>query len=639
MANEKISVLDMVNDYASDNGMDPADIFKKPEPKKEQEPVETVSDAETEVASEPVIPAEKPAEEKVEVSDSQKSMMELAKGMSEFTGSSGVVYNKEDVHLKEEPLKNIADEDAINEAQGEFNEEERMHQNIEEAKKRFGISKLQIPEGFEQVNFRIAASDPDHRKAQEALDKLFDNLIKLHPEFILEWSDPSKKPVTTASDDAGEHLDDQAPDNNEAPAAEQSEIVLTREPNKDDEVNVVIDKRNASEINWSEDEVSKIRRARTINLNIVEDQTVNFGTITNISGNAVDDLLSKYERTANDIVAALPASKYRATFTGLTYAEVVDLSASQEMNTYDGERKKWTICYSHIRNQSIGPWEEYIEYEDPATKKMVRDSVGATIPDDVDGDTVHTVTKFEDFMRKTSYADLEFMLWKILCATSMDKELIQITCGSLLPNGKPCHHVYDWIYSPNELLDITKVNSGVLKDMKETGEASGPEQIKKVYESSLLNSSDCATLPKSGIIAVFGHVSANTYLEELYSPIKDSEDNINTDPDALANRLHYQNLLSVKQFRIPNKKDGGYYNISGVNDLLKVLDALDDIDYQVVSKVVSMETEPYKFKFSMRDVVCPKCKNRTIIPINDMTDLLFLLAQSLATTNITLGKL
>ena len=104
-------------------------------------------------------------------------------------------------------------------------------------------------------------------------------------------------------------------------------------------------------------------------------------------------ILSQYTRKVNDIVGALPASKYRATFTGLSYTNILDLAHSQELSNIDGEKKRWSIAYEHIKNPSIGPFID-----------------------------------FEDFLKKTSFLDIDFILWKILCATTMEKEIISIDC-------------------------------------------------------------------------------------------------------------------------------------------------------------------------------------------------------------------
>ena len=618
--NDKFSVMDMVDDYAAENDIDPADVFKK---ETNEEKLAVVEDVKKEKK-----------EWKPDVSD-----------MPEFK-STGVVYKKEDVKLTEDTtLHNIADDAAIEEARSSMDDLERKYANLEEAKERFGITKLQIPEGREQINFLIAAGEPSRKKAQAELDVLFRELINIHPEFILEWAEgrgPEEYAAKTQVQAIMEPPVQVQEESNEedqktyTPIEKINPNTIQMESGEEaSSAKVIIDKRHASDFVWTKEEAEKIRKSRTVELNIVEGKDIEFGSVNNVFGNAVDNLLSKYQRKSNDAVAALPASKYRATFTGLTYPEVIDLSTSNEMNTIDGERKKWSICFSHIRNQSIGPWEEYQEYIDPKTNNIVRTTIGAEVPKDVSQEDIHIVSKFEDFLRKTSFMDLEFMLWKILCATTMDKEVVSVDCKSLY-NGQPCGNTYDWIYSPSDLLVTESMNEGVLEDMKKTGEVSTSEDIMDNFMSSPVNCKDYVKLSTSGFIVVYGHVSAYTYLTDLYSKIQGLNEETN-DPSTVSKALAYATLSVVKEILIPND-DGTYSRITGTDNLMKVLDILDEIDWQTINELTRLMVDPYQFKFSMRDIVCPKCKNRSAIAIDSMTRLLFIVARSLSSVQVTLKK-
>ena len=90
-------------------------------------------------------------------------------------------------------------------------------------------------------------------------------------------------------------------------------------------------------------------------LTLVEVVPIEYSQIEDAPDNVIDALLAPYQYKVNSIESPLPASKYRATFTGLPYPEVIDLSNAQEMDTIEGEMKKWSIAFNHMRNQSIGP--------------------------------------------------------------------------------------------------------------------------------------------------------------------------------------------------------------------------------------------------------------------------------------------
>ena len=232
--------------------------------------------------------------------------------------------------------------------------------------------------------------------------------------------------------------------------------------------------------------------------------------------------------------------------------------------------------------------------------------------------------------------DLEFCLWKILCATAMDKEIITIDCHSKL-NGtdKECGNTYDWVYSPNELLSIKSIDPAVLEEMKQTAEASTMEDAVAMHNTSPVNSNNYVELHSSGFRAIYGHISAYEYLENLYSKLKELEDSEN--PDMISKSLTYTLLTTTTAILLPF--EGTYKRIKGIDNLEKVVSMLDEIDYETLSKLNEMMIKPYQFEFSLRDIVCPKCKNKSMIPIDSMSRLLFIVARSLSNVNVTLKRI
>ena len=91
--------------------------------------------------------------------------------------SGGAVYNKDEVKLTEDhTLHNIADDNAEKESKEALDELSRKEANIEEAKKRHKITKLQVPPGEWQVRILTAANDSNTKRAQDALDVIFDEI-------------------------------------------------------------------------------------------------------------------------------------------------------------------------------------------------------------------------------------------------------------------------------------------------------------------------------------------------------------------------------------------------------------------------------------------------------------------------------
>lgn len=635
--NSGFNVLDMANDYAANNDIDVSELFRKHPVsgniKKEHENEEN----DLTKLNESTIKEEKP--NKVPwVPD--KSLTEDLEDIN----AQPVIYDKKDIKFNmDSGILNGADESLIQESRESMDEMSRKLANIEEAKNRFGISKLQIPEGIYHVKIFTAAGDTDHKRAQEGLDEIFKEITNIHPEFILEWIN-DKNPDVDNNDNVESAVIE---NNNEKNNEENNEENIVETANEDtlnssietknyDTTKVIIDKSKVSEVSWTQEDIDKIRKSRIIELNIVEEDPLEFASIEDVDDNMVDKVLMPYQRKINDIASALPASKYRATFSGLSYTEILQLFNSVEINNLDSEKKKWYICFNHIHNQSIGPWEEYKWYKDPDTKKIIKLPLSSTTPPNIQEGDLHTVTKFDDFLMKTSFMDLEFMLWKILCVTAMETELVSIDCKQIDEHGKQCNHTYDWIYSPNELLKIDTVDPVILEEMRITSELTDPNAIMKNYKSSMVCGNNTVKLISSGIRVVFGHVSAYEYLTSVYSKINDNIDE--NDSTTLSRVINSSILTVVKAFLIPKSDGNGFIRITGVNNLIKVINGLDEIDWKTLSEILPIVIEPYMFEFALRDIVCPKCKQRSSINIKSMSDLLFIVAQGLMSVQVTLKR-
>ena len=604
------NVLDMVDEVAADSNIDAADLFAQPEPV--QEPVQE--------AVEPPKPVEEPKQEEKKKREWVPDAS-LTRDMPELHQSTGVVYNADEVRLEEDTeLRNLSDDDAVEVSNEAMDMRDRQIANVRDAMERNHIKYFQIPDDHldgatYHARIMTSAGDRNYQKGQAELDAIYAEIIKLHPEWVhmkeandagfsgedsldsFEVNNPDFPTVKEKANGetavfAGEEDDEEEPEATEAPAT-----------------TIKIDKSQVSQITWSPEELEKIRKSRTIELNIVESQPIEFSSIREADSNSIDSIIDTYVRKTNDNIGTLPASQYRATFTGLSYAEVLDLSTSSEMNTLDAERAKWTICFNHLKNPSIGAWESYVLYTDPKTGSEKRVGNAIDVPDDVDQDTVHRVSKFEDFLRKTSYLDLEFMLWKILCATAMSREIITVHCRANV-GDHICDNHYDWIYNPAELL----------------------------HDTSPVASNNTVRLPNSGLIVVYGHVSAYTYLNSIFDLVSEIANKKEPSATDVSTMLAYRAMTVVKMFLIPNG-DGTYSKVSGVDGITKLLSSLDEVDWQVVEQLTDMMTTPYAFQYAMRDAKCPKCGNVISIPITSMRRLLFILTQSLSFVNVSLKKI
>lgn len=625
---EKLNVLDMLDTFSEfETEEDTSSLFNYGESNSTNS---TKGEPPTAPAQRCIVPQQNDATTtKKPTKTAWRPDADLIKDMPEMQ-QSGAVYDAKDIVLEEDKsLHNIADDNSIENGRETMDELSRTAANIEDAKKRHGIKILNIPEGQFHASITAAAGDTNYSRAQASLDEIFNEIKQYHPNFITEW------------DDGVNH--EEVKQSNQAESEEQlsSESVIhdTDDAKEEDDLKIVIDKRQLPNISWTADEMDKIKKSRSIELDIVEVVPIEYSQIEDAPDNVIDALLAPYQYKVNSIESPLPASKYRATFTGLPYPEVIDLSNAQEMDTIEGEMKKWSIAFNHMRNQSIGPWEEYQWYIDPATKKRVKISISAPVPPGISPDDVTVVTKFEDFLMKTSFVDLDWMLWKILCATTRDKEIVSIDCGGMF-KGDPCGKTYDWIYNPADLLVKDNINPAVLEEMEKTLKAASPEEIEANYMSSMLMTNNVGKFASSGLKVVFGHISAYEYLTEVYPKLKELEE-VENDPSVASRGINITALTVIKALLVPRMENGvivGEYKIKGVDKLLKILNNLDEVDWQTMAEFVKLMLNPYKFSYALKDVVCPKCGQRSAIPIRSISRLLFIVARSLGSVNVKLKK-
>ena len=570
---------------------------------------------------------------------------EDTKSLEELNRSSlGVMVDKDKYVEKEDTtLRDVAEDHAVEDGAAAVDDLMIKTQAIEASKKRLHIVKLAIEDPAEHAAIFAIASDTNTQRRDEQLDARIKAYVEKFPSTVIEWEDGygpnvkvSQNKVEPVEPAVAEVIPAQPTVKEDHSKEEDLEISSKATQNLEKIPDVVIDKtvvrvnkEDASHIFWDQEDVDKIKKSRRVELDIVETTPLEYNEVVELDENAIDNVLSQYTRKMNDVSSPIPASKYRATFTGLSYPEILDLSQSQELNTVDGLKKKWTIVFNHLKNPSIGQFKPFRYYIDPSTKKKVHLNAGEPVPE---GAKLEYGDAFDDFLKKTSFLDLDFMLWKILCATTMESEVISINCHAR-HNGEECKKEYDWVYSTKNLLDMEKIDPAVLEEMDKTATVSSQQEIEANYKDSFLASSSVITLPHSGFKIMCGHQSAYEHINTIFGKVLEiTEAQSPSASDALTVTM----LSVVKAVLVPY--NGSYAKINSVDGIMKVLKQLDEVDYQTVGEMMRVILEPYQFTYNLRDIVCPKCGNVSNIPIQDMSRMLFIVAQSLMSVQVVLKK-
>lgn len=571
---------------------------------------------------------------------------EDTKSLAELNRSSlGIMVDKDKYTEKEDTtLRDVAEDHAIEDGAAAVDDLMIKTQAIEASKKRLHIVKLAIEDPAEHAAIFAIASDTNIQRRDEQLDARIKAYVEKFPSAVLEWEPWYGPNVKVVKNDlepveptpVTEVIPAQPTVDEAHTKEEDMEIISKATQNLEKIPDAVIDKtvvrvnkEDVPHIFWDQEDVDKIKKSRKVELDIIETTPLEYNEVVELDENAIDGVLSQYTRKMNDVSSPLPASKYRATFTGLSYPEILDLSQSQELNTVDGLKKKWTIAFNHTKNPSIGQFKPFRYYIDPSTKKKVHLNAGEPVPE---GAKLEYGDAFDDFLKKTSFLDLDFILWKILCATTMENEVISINCHAR-HNGEECKKEYDWVYSTKNLLDMDKISPAVLEEMNKTATVSSQQEIEANYKDSFLASSSVIKLPHCGFRIMCGHKDAYEHINTIFGKVLEITEAQN--PSA-SDALTVTMLSVVKAVLVPY--NGSYAKITSVDGIMKVLKQLDEVDYQTVGEMMRVILEPYQFTYNLRDIVCPKCGNVSNIPIQDMSRMLFIVAQSLMSVQVVLKK-
>lgn len=574
MGNE-ISVLDMIETYTSEHDISELDMFKSAKPVESDNT--NVVEPVKEMTNQPISSTNNTTTE----AGGWVPDAELLEDMPELNqqGSGGIIFDKEDwkESIDDSPVNQLEDE-AETHGREALTSTEFAINNIEKAKRELGITHLNIPTIYNPKIMDYAA-DRDPKVHQDQLIDFMKSIIDMFPDAVAYDNIKNEVPVKPYR--ADDPVDS-------APTAQEESEEKPSGAEPDDQVTILIDKSNVSQVAFDTAEIDKIKKSRKVEINIIERPDVKYSIIENDT-NDVDTILSTYTRKVNDRTGTLPASRYNCTFVGLTYGEFLDLSYSNRANSIEGERLKWQLAYNHIKNPSI------------------------------------QFKSFDDFLTHTSFIDLNYILWNILCVTCMDKEIISIDC-----KYQGCNSTYDWVYNPKDLLDLTSISQEVLDEVAKTAECKTEKDVQDNYNKSLVMSEQLLELHSSGFVVCFGHVSAKEYLTSrlgLIEELKDDKDN-GTDVSAMT---VMESLLTgiVKYILIPDKQSNGYHKITDPEGIVKVIHKLDVVDYQTIYHLYDKLIGTYSFTFALRDIVCPKCNHRTSLEISDMADLLFFLSKSL----------
>ena len=293
----------------------------------------------------------------------------------------------------------------------------------------------------------------------------------------------------------------------------------------------------------------------------------------------------------------------------INWFDFIKLTAPTSQNAPDNELKKWSVIYEHIKNPSIGEFEN-----------------------------------FEDFLKKTKYQDRELLMWGLLVATADDVEPLSIKCG----NPK-CNNQIKIKYNPRKLVHLDE--SLIPSWYDDAYKASPGAEAYKVWES-VNGRRKRYKLPNTGIIAEVNEPSAYEFItvklplmNDLYKRYRpdgqmtevDMNDPSMLEFDYLSTNAMFVSALTIVRNEQGKRKEYRYTNWEDIEKIITT--GLDAEDSGILLKIIEKtRTNVTPVAFRVDNVDCPVCgRHEEYIPINDIgSTLLFQVSRRLSNTQINL---
>lgn len=390
---------------------------------------------------------------------------------------------------------------------------------------------------------------------------------------------------------------------------EKGNVVININAQEDQPVNINIDEEVLRNIKKEE---------RVIDVFVKRVSEKEMFTSKTVENSDLEDIITPYDPGLQDIQGVVPMSGYRIIIRPMSWLEIMSLVNPSGRTYKDKFIKQWSIIYSHIKWTSIGMFKD-----------------------------------LDDFMSKTKFIDLQYLMWLVLVATSAENETITLTCGN-----EKCPYSMQYTYSPRTII---KLDEELVPDYYESVETAAPGQdaikvfqgisahvmyelpdTKTIIEISSPSAKDfinrLSRMEKTfNKYAVDTDITFDQYLPRFLMQIQESTEgisNINVAVEMLAG------LLITSATIRHNGTNYRYTNWDDIERIIKTHLSLED-SYILFNKVFGDNSAlATPVSFQLEGFKCPKCgRNNTNVPVNDIAEsLLFLLSQRYENTKINLIK-
>ena len=396
------------------------------------------------------------------------------------------------------------------------------------------------------------------------------------------------------------------------PVVQQAEEEDVQEEEKIPEaptINITVEKGNPVTINVDESILPETTMTKEVNIIVREVSEEELKATTIIENSQQEGIIKKFDSGIHDVPITLPLSGYRCVMRPINWFDFIKLATPSSGNNSDNELKKWSVIYDHMKNPSIGEFEN-----------------------------------FEDFLKKTKYQDRELLMWAILVATADEEETLSFECS----NPK-CRKPISIKYHPRSIVHLDPKH---IPDHYEKTHSVAVGHYAIEHFNKVNGKRRRYQLPSTGIIVEVNEPSAYEFItqklslvQKLYERYRPGEEMSGFNPeDPRMMEFDYlsANALFVTAMSYQTKdKDGKTkeYRYTNWDDIERIItEGLDADDSGILLKIIEKaRTNVTPVSFYISDTICPSCKLKENKIINDIgNSLLFQVSRRLASTQINL---
>ena len=533
-----------------------------------------------------------------------------------------IIENIDDIELDDE----FGDNDLANEiAQEEAMEAQRREEAIKEAQAN-KAPEIQMPPnsldkdfqeeaiGFQENNLAIVTTMVNKVVAKHHLVTggipdnkrmaVMGDLMQLYYENGNVITEEFEKTVLENWEGADVNAPNETPVEQNTPAVE--------EPKGPTTINIDVQPDTPVTVNVDESIAHVIGAGNVVNVRVREVTEDEMKKATIIENSPMDGIITTFDSGMNDTPVTLPMSGYRTTMRPVNWFESLQMAAPTSRNQTDFQIRKWSVIYRHMKNNSIGEFES-----------------------------------FDDFMRKTKYADGELLAWAVLVATADEIEELAVTCG----NPK-CRKQFIHKYQPRTIVHLDPER--IPKTYTQVHEVpAGPSAV-ELY-NKISGKRTRYELPHTKIIVEFNEPSAYEQIQnklpaikELYSRYRPEDpdmENYGRDAanDPMMIEFNYKMACMTQISSMSIIKDGKEYRYTNWDDIERIIsEALDVYDSSILLNLVGkVQTSASPAEFYISDIKCPHCgRVEKRLDIDDIAqNLLFQISRRLEAMEIKLNEL